>query len=62
MTRGFGKSEIRKPKLETNAKPKEEIRKRWRSGLNFCFLDLGFVSDFEFRISNFDFAAFHIQQ
>ena len=48
------KSETRKPKSETNPNFKEE---KWPSGFVISSWKFGFVSDFGFRISNFEFAA-----
>src|SRR5262249_12521185 len=49
------KSEIRNSKSETNSNTKEEKRKRINTRFwTFELSDFGFVSDFEFRISDFE--------
>src|SRR6266545_2163819 len=55
QTSRSGKSEIRNSKSETNSKP--ERRKPETPLSSFSSWDFGFVSDFEFRISDLCLAA-----
>ncbi len=51
------KSEIRNPKSETNRKCKRRKHNSKHAVLRFKICNLRFVSDFEFRISDFGFAS-----